>query len=137
MVQTPVVFLLRLPRRPRGCQWTQVCPARVDEEGRRRGRQLQRSLCRTLEAGQCWGHRVLRGSLQSALSAMVSFLSVRVLLLLLSRFSRVRLCAAPCTATFQASPSMGFARQEYWSGLPLPSPCKSTGVLILKRSFLP
>ena len=37
-------------------------------------------------------------------------------------FSRVRLLATPWTATYQASPSMGFSRQEYWSGLPLPSP---------------
>ena len=44
------------------------------------------------------------------------------LLLLLSRFSRVRLCATPWTAAYQAPPSMGFSRQEYWSGLPLPSP---------------
>ena len=43
-------------------------------------------------------------------------------LLLLSRFSRVRLCVTPWTADYQAPPSMGFARQEYWSGLPLPSP---------------
>ena len=43
-------------------------------------------------------------------------------LLLLSRFSRVRLCATPWTAAHQASPSMGFSRQEHWSGLPFPSP---------------
>ena len=46
-----------------------------------------------------------------------------LLLLLLSCFSRVRLCATPWTAAHQAPPSMGFSRQEYWSGLPLPSPC--------------
>ena len=40
---------------------------------------------------------------------------------LLSRFSRVRLCATPWTAAYQAPPSMGFSRQEYWSGVPLPS----------------
>ena len=45
-----------------------------------------------------------------------------LLLLLLSRFSRVRLCATPWTAAHQASPSMGFSRQEHWSGLPFPSP---------------
>ena len=44
-----------------------------------------------------------------------------VLLLLLSRFSHVRLCATPWTAAYQASPSMGFSRQAYWSGVPLPS----------------
>ena len=35
--------------------------------------------------------------------------------------SRVRLLATPWTAAYQASPSMGFSMQEYWSGLPLPS----------------
>ena len=45
-----------------------------------------------------------------------------LLLLLLSRFSRVQLCATPWTAAYQAPLSMGFSRQEYWSGVPLPSP---------------
>ena len=36
--------------------------------------------------------------------------------------SRVRLFATPWTVAFQAPPSMGFSRQEYWSGVPLPSP---------------
>ena len=36
--------------------------------------------------------------------------------------SHVWLFAAPWTAAYQASPSTGFSRQEYWSGLPLPSP---------------
>ena len=39
--------------------------------------------------------------------------------LLLSHFSRVRLCATPQTAAHQAPPSLGFSRQEYWSGVPL------------------
>ena len=45
-----------------------------------------------------------------------------LLLLLLSRFSRVRLYATPQTAAHQAPPSLGFSRQEHWSGLPFPSP---------------
>ena len=36
--------------------------------------------------------------------------------------SRVRLFATPWTVAYQVPPSMGFSRQEYWSGLPLPSP---------------
>ena len=36
--------------------------------------------------------------------------------------SHVRSSATPWTAAFQAPPSMGFSRQEYWSGVPLPSP---------------
>ena len=45
-----------------------------------------------------------------------------LLLLLLSRFSRVQLCATPEMAARQAPPSLGFSRQEHWSGSPLPSP---------------
>ena len=36
--------------------------------------------------------------------------------------SRVQLLATPWTAAYQAPPSMGFSRQKYWSGVPLPSP---------------
>ena len=36
--------------------------------------------------------------------------------------SRVQLLETPWTAAYQAPPSMGFSRQEYWSGVPLPSP---------------
>ena len=36
--------------------------------------------------------------------------------------SRVRLLATPWTEAYQAPPSVGFSRQEYWSGLPFPSP---------------
>ena len=48
--------------------------------------------------------------------------SVFTLLLLLSHFSRVQLCVNPQTAAHQAPPSLGFSRQEHWSGLPFPSP---------------
>ena len=44
------------------------------------------------------------------------------LLLLLSHFSRVRLCATPQMAAHQAPLSLGFSRQERWSELPFPSP---------------
>ena len=36
--------------------------------------------------------------------------------------SRVRLFATPWTVTYSAPPSMGFSRQESWSGVPFPSP---------------
>ena len=42
-------------------------------------------------------------------------------------FSHVQLFATPWTAAYQAPPSMGFSRQEYWSGVPLPSPYWSSG----------
>ena len=38
--------------------------------------------------------------------------------------SRVQLFATPWTAAYQAPPSMGFSRQEYWSRVPLPSPAR-------------
>ena len=46
-----------------------------------------------------------------------------MLLLLLRRFSRVRLCATPQRAAHQAPPSLGFSRQEHWSGLHLLLQC--------------
>ena len=51
-----------------------------------------------------------------------SVLYFGTLLLLLSRFSRVRLCATPETAAHQAPQFLGFSRQEHWSELPFPSP---------------
>ena len=45
---------------------------------------------------------------------------INLLLLLLSRFSHVQLCATPEMAAHQAPPSLGFYRQEQWSGLPFP-----------------
>ena len=45
-----------------------------------------------------------------------------MLLLLLSHFSCVQLCVTPQMAAHQAPPSLGFSRQEHWSGLPFPSP---------------
>ena len=41
---------------------------------------------------------------------------------MLSQFRNVQLCATLWTAACQAPLSMGFSRQEYWSGLPFPSP---------------
>ena len=55
------------------------------------------------------------------LLSMAAFL-LEQLLLLLSRFSRVRLCATPKMAAHQAPPSLAFSRQEHWSGLPFPHP---------------
>ena len=50
--------------------------------------------------------------------------------------SCVRLLATPWIAAQQAPPSMGFSRQEYWSGVPSPSPC---GILLShkKNEILP
>ena len=47
---------------------------------------------------------------------------VCLLLLLLSRFNRVRLFVTPWTVAHQAPLSMGFSRQEYWTGFPFSIP---------------
>ena len=44
--------------------------------------------------------------------------------------------ATPWTAAYQAPPSMVFSRQEYWSGLPLPSLCYVLGIIILLYHLL-
>ena len=56
-------------------------------------------------------------------------------------FSHVRLLATPWTAAYQAPPSMGFSRQEYWSGVSLPSPwrqcvCVCVCVCVRKLYYL-
>ena len=45
--------------------------------------------------------------------------------------SRSWLLTTPWTAAYQAPPSMGFSRQEYWSGLPLPFPLKRLALIYL------
>ena len=54
-------------------------------------------------------------------------------MLLLSHVSRVRLCATPQTAAHQAPPSLGVSRQEYWNGVPLPSPYYIMLLLLLSH----
>ena len=62
--------------------------------------------------------------------------SCLLLLLLLSHFSHVRLCATPEMAVHKTPPSLGFSRQEHWSGLPFPSPHRSYQGAILDRVFI-
>ena len=66
----------------------------------------------------------IRYFIRDALKVLVAFLLL--LLLLLSHFSPVRLCATPETAAHQAPPSLGFSRQEHWSGSPFPSPMRES-----------
>ena len=47
--------------------------------------------------------------------------------------SRVRLFATLWTAAYQAPPSMGFSRQEYWSGVPSPSPMTNLDSILKSR----
>ena len=50
--------------------------------------------------------------------------------------SRVQLLVTPWTTAYQAPPSMGFSRQEYWIGVPLPSLRPSTIVSCISNCFL-
>ena len=59
-----------------------------------------------------------------------------LLLLLLSHFSRVQLCATPETAAHQAPRSLEFSRQEHWCGLPFPSPMHESGKWKWSRSVV-
>ena len=56
-----------------------------------------------------------------------------LLLLLLSHFSHVQLCATPQMVAHQAPPSMRFFRQEYWSGLSVPSLLLSATSAIINK----
>ena len=56
--------------------------------------------------------------------------------MLLSHFSHVQLCATLETAAHQATPSLGFSRQEHWSGLPFPSPMHESEKWKWSRSVL-
>jgi len=58
----------------------------------------------------------------------ISFSSARKWKVNVKSLSRVQPSATPWTAAYQASPYMGFSRQEYWSGLPLPSPKLCMGI---------
>ena len=64
--------------------------------------------------GDC-SHEIKRGLLLRR-KVMTNLVKVKVKLL-----SRVQFLATPWTAAYQTPPSMRFARQEYWSGLPVPS----------------
>ena len=49
------------------------------------------------------------------------YLSIKLINSEVKLLSRVQLFVIPWTAAFQAPPSVGFSRQEYWNGLPFPS----------------
>ena len=58
----------------------------------------------------------------SCLSSISWGESVPMVKVKVKSLSHVRLFATPWTVAYNAPPSMGFSRQEYWSGLPFPSP---------------
>ena len=70
------------------------------------------------------------------LQIQLQFTKLLLLLLLLSRYNCVRLCATPGMAAHQAPPSLGFSRQEHWSGLPFPSPMHESGKWKWSRSVV-
>ena len=55
--------------------------------------------------------------------------------LLATPLTAAHLLATPLTAAHQAPPSMEFSRQEYWSGLPLPSPKDKLGLLKIQNFY--
>ena len=65
--------------------------------------------------------------------AAISFSNVRKWKVKVKSLSCVRLLATPWTAAYQAPLSMRFSRQEYWSGVPLPSP--RTSLEVTSRSY--
>ena len=68
---------------------------------------------------------ILERNLSNVMSVAEALITPQIsllLLLLLIHFSCIRLCATPQTAAHQALLSLGFSRQEHWSGLPCPSP---------------
>ena len=69
-----------------------------------------------------WPPKLLSWRLELFLPVPAPLIFRGVMWLLLSCFSCVRLCATPQMAAHQAPPSLGFSRQEHWSGLPFPSP---------------
>ena len=71
------------------------------------------------------GTQIFQNNFTTAVNLSVPFCQE---LLLLSHFSRVRLCVTPQTAAHQTPPSLGFSRQEQWSGLPFPSPMHESEV---------
>ena len=75
--------------------------------------QLHQCPCSPREATSRCSHKLLPWGLSTE---CVHLLRLFLLLLLLSRFSRVRLCAIPEMAAHQDAPSLGFSRQEHWSG---------------------
>ena len=83
----------------------------IKEEGRAQGH-FQNSIWMTAKENSLKLRRIL----------FLSFFSTTLLLLLQSRISCVRPCATPWTAAHQTPLSLGFSRQEHWSGLPFPSP---------------
>ena len=93
--------------------------------------QLCPTLCDPID-GSPWGSPV-PGILQARTLEWVVISFSNAWMWKVKMLSRIRLFATPWTAAYQAPPSMGFSRQEYWSGLPLPSPWWGTTTYLFER----
>ena len=114
--EVAMLWALKLERRPqaRECRWTLLllllsCFSRV-------------RLCDSIDGSPPGSF--IPGILQARILEWVaiSFSNAWKWRVKVKSLSRVQLLAAPWTAAYQALPPMGFSRQEYWSGSPLPSP---------------
>ena len=84
--------------------------------------QLCPTLCDPIDSSPLGSH--IPGIFQASTLELVaiSFSNAWKWKMKVKSLSRVRLLVTPWIAAYQAPPSMGFSRQEYWSGVPLPSP---------------
>ena len=82
------------------------------------------TLCNTIDGSPL--HSPIPGILQARILEWVafSFSNAWKWKVKVKSLSHVRLLATPWTTAYQAPPSVGFSRQEYWSGVPLPSPTR-------------
>ena len=98
----------------------QMCGQQGKTEGRKRQPMEWEKMSENDATNEGLISKILKQLIQFKIKKTI--LPINRLLLLLSHFSLVRLCATPWTAAYQAPPPLGFSRQEHWSGLPFPSP---------------
>ena len=80
------------------------------------------SLCYTSEIQHCKSTLIQENKIFKKINPNSHYFNSTNCLLKVKSLSRVQLFVTPWTVAYQASHSMGFSRQEYWSGLPFPSP---------------
>ena len=101
----------------------------IPHSNRTPGRKFQPGLQRALNLPQLNHQQEVRHATchpdcpqQTSLFSDTSIRGIEIALPFPESLSRVQLFATPRTVAYQAPPSMGFSRQEYWNGLPFPSP---------------
>ena len=92
------------------------------------------------QQSHCWAYTPRKPELKNTRVPQCSSQHCLQQLLLLSRFSCVRLCVTPWTAAYQTPLSMEFSRQELWSGFSFPSPyiyiCIHMAYIYICHTFL-